>query len=112
MDKRFSAIETAIAALIQSNNELRADFKSLKADFKSLNADFKSLKTTIIVTAIASVLAVGAINATVFSNTLAAFESGKDFSAKQAEVQKQVEEVRTMVKELREERERQGASRK
>jgi formiminotetrahydrofolate cyclodeaminase len=57
------------------------------------------------------VLAVGGINATILSNMVAAFDSGKDFSAKQAEVQKQVEEVRMMVKELREEREQQKSSR-
>lgn len=70
MDARITAIETAIAGLIQSQSEMRADIKNLKS--------------TMIVTAIASVLAVGAINATVFSNMLAAFQSGKDIAAAQA----------------------------
>ena len=70
MDARVTAIETAIAGLIQSQSEMRADIKNLKS--------------TIIVTAIASVLAVGAINATVFSNMLGAFQSGKDIAAAQA----------------------------
>lgn len=70
MDARVTAIETAIAGLIQSQTEMRADINNLKS--------------TIIVTAIASVLAVGAINAAVFSNMLAAFQSGKEIAIAQA----------------------------
>ncbi|MHA4871439.1 hypothetical protein ACXZ1M_27505 [Duganella sp. PWIR1] len=89
MDARILAIETAIAGAIQFHKELRADIKNLK--------------TTVIVTAIASVLAVGAINATILSNMVAAFESGKNTAAAQAEVTKQVEHLTVLVQKMREE---------
>lgn len=79
MDARITAIETAIAGLIQSQSEMRADIKNLKS--------------TMIVTAIASVLAVGAINATVFSYMLAAFQSGKDIAAAQAGIIQSAKEI-------------------
>lgn len=93
MDARISAIETAIAASIQMTKEFRAETR----------ADIKNLKTTVIVTAIASVLAVGAINATILSNMVAAFESGKNTAAAQAEVTKQVEHLTVLVQKMREE---------
>ncbi len=65
------------------------------------------LKTTIIVTAISAVLAivfgVAAFNATVLSNMVASFESGKNTSAAQAEVKRQTEETAALLRRMREE---------
>lgn len=108
MDARILAIEAAIAGLIESQRQLRADIKSLRV--------------TVVVTAIASVLAIGAINATVFSNMLAAFKSGADVGAfqtellktqaelteAQVEVKRQVEATAALLKKM-EARERQQA---
>lgn len=70
LDARIRAIEVAIAGLMESQRELRAEIKSLKI--------------TIVITAIATVIGVGAINATIFSNMLTALESGKETATGQA----------------------------
>ena len=62
------------------------------------------LKTTIIVTAVSAVLAIvlgiAAFNATVLSNMVAAFESGKNTSAAQAEVKRQAEETAALLRRM------------
>jgi high-affinity nickel permease len=57
-----------------------------------------------VVTAITSVLAIvlgiAAINATLLSNMVASFESGRNLSAAQAEVKRQAEETATLLRQL------------
>jgi high-affinity nickel permease len=101
MDSRASAIESAIAASIQATKEFRADTR----------AEIKGLKITVIVTAIASVLALGAINVSILSNMVSAFESGKNTAAAQADVKKQAEETATLIKKMRDDWELQSRER-
>lgn len=72
----------------------------------SLDATMSNLKTTTIVTGISSVLAMllglGAINATLLSNMVASFESGKNTAAAQAEVRRQAEATATLLKQVQE----------
>jgi high-affinity nickel permease len=71
---------------------------------KETQASISSLKTTMVVTAITSVLAIvlgiAAINATLLSNMVASFESGRNLSAAQAEVKRQAEETATLLRQL------------
>jgi hypothetical protein len=74
MDARMARIEDSLKAIASSQTEVLASNKSTR--------------TTMIVTGISSVLAivlgVGAFNATVLSNMVASFESGKNTAAMQA----------------------------
>jgi hypothetical protein len=79
-------------------------YKSLDQRMGRVESSISSLKTTIIVTALSAVIAivlgVAALNATMFSNMLAAFESGKDTSAIQSELRRQAEETAVLLKRL------------
>ena len=88
MDARVASIERAVADAIASARETRGDIKNLK--------------WTIIATAIATVLGIAAFNATVLSNMLASFESGKNTAAAQAEVKRNSEETAALIKKMRE----------
>lgn len=88
MDGRVALIERVIQDAITAANETRSEIKSLKR--------------TVIVTAIATVLGIAAFNATVLSNMVASFESGKNTAAAQAEVKKQSEETAVLIKRMQE----------
>lgn len=122
MDGRVAAIQATISGFIGLQDERYAqiddhfvrlerlivgnqnEIKNLKRDFKDLQNDFKNLKSTIIITAITAVLAtvfgIGTLNAMVLSNMLAAFESGKNTAAAQAEVIKQAQELTIIARQL------------
>lgn len=88
MDARVASIERAVADSISAANETRKDIQNLK--------------WTMIVTAIATVLAIAAFNATLLSNMVASFESGKNTAMAQAELKKQSEEAIAKIKTMRE----------
>lgn len=88
MDARVASIERSITDAIAYAIETRRDIKNLR--------------WTIIATAIATVLGIAAFNATVLSNMVASFESGKNTAAAQAEVKKQSEETAALIKKMRE----------
>jgi high-affinity nickel permease len=88
MDGRVASIERSVAEAIAAANETRHDIKNLRL--------------TIIGTAIATVLGIAAFNATVLSNMVAAFESGKNTAAAQAEVKKQSEETAALIRKMQE----------
>ncbi len=89
---KMASIEGKIDALASLLNEKTSAMAITIAEIKT---DIKNWRTTVFVTAIsiglATVFGVAAFNATVLSNMLAAFESGKNMSAAQAEVQRQLE---------------------
>ena len=97
MDGRVASIERSVADAIESARETRGDIKSLK--------------WTIIGTAIATVLGIAAFNATVLSNMVASFESGKNTATAQAEVKKQSEETAALIKKMQEDLEARRAQR-
>jgi hypothetical protein len=108
MDGRVAAIEANINGFMGRIEErsLRTDdrFVRIENGLKETQASIRSLKTTMIVTAISSVLAIvfgiAAINATLLSNMVASFESGRNVSAAQAEVRRQAEETAVLLKQL------------
>lgn len=108
MDGRVASIEAKIDGLV---NVLNERFRSMdermgrmEDDSRETKAAVGNLKSTLIVTAISTVLAivlgVAAFNATVLSNMVASFESGKSTSAAQAEVKKQAEETAGLLKQV------------
>ncbi|SEO57344.1 hypothetical protein SAMN05428959_11042 [Duganella sp. CF517] len=88
MDTRVASIERLIVEAIASARETRNDIKNPR--------------WTNIATAIATVLGMAALNATVLSNMVASFESGKNTATAQAEVKKNSEETATLIKKMRE----------
>lgn len=112
MDGRVAAIQASIDSFIGRMEErgLRADdrFARIEESQRDTQSSLGSLKTTIIVTAVSTVLAivlgVAAFNATVLSNMVASFDSGKSTSEAQAEVKRQAQETATLLKEMQEQR--------
>lgn len=87
--------------LFAQNNQR---FDRMEAMLADMQAQIRSLKTTIIVTAISTgiavVLGIGAINATLSSNMLAAFEQGAGVSSAQADMRRQVEKTTALVERM------------
>ena len=77
---------------------------AMGATIAEIKTDIKNWRTTVVVTAIsvglATVFGVAAFNATVLSNMLASFESGKNMSAAQAELQRQAEATAVLLDKL------------
>ena len=96
LDAKLEAQEARAEARIA---RIEAKIDQSVASSSEANASLKSLKSTLIVTAIGSVLTivigVAAFNATLLSNMLASFESGKNTSSMVSEVaskQRQIDE--------------------
>lgn len=88
MDGRLASIESSVRASI--------------AEAQDMRRDIKSLKVTMIITAIATVGSIAAFNATVLSNMVASFESGKNTAAAQADVKRQAEDTAALLKKIQE----------
>lgn len=121
MDGRVATIQASIDGYLGRQEEsarrlddrltrMESDASRTRAEIQDNaernSADMKSLRSTIIITAVSTVLAivlgVAAFNATVLSNMLASFESGKNTAAAQADVKKQSEETAALLKKLQE----------
>lgn len=115
MDGRVASIEAKIEGFMGRLEEkfsrmddrmthIERDLSDNKNEIAGQRQEFKSLKTTMITTGIGSVLAivlgVAAFNATVLSNMVASFESGKSTAAAQAEVKRQSEETAALLKQI------------
>lgn len=108
MDGRVASIEAKIDGFIGRLDErfARMDDRMtrIEASASQTQSAIGNLKTTTILTAISTVLAivlgVAAFNATVLSNMVASFESGKATSAAQADVKRQSEETAALLKQL------------
>lgn len=94
MDARVARIEGMISNIAQSQAEARREIEFMRTESRQ---DNKSTRTTIIVTAVSAVLAivggVAAFNATVLSNMVASFESGKNTAASLADAAGRLEKV-------------------
>ena len=88
MDARVASIERLLVEAIAAAHRTRSDIKNLR--------------WTMIATAIATVPGIAAFNATVLSNMVASFESGKNTAAVQADIKKQSEETAALIKKMRE----------
>lgn len=108
MDGRVASIEAKIDGFMGRLDErfARMDDRMthIEASASQTQSAIGNLKTTIIITAISAALAivlgVAAFNATVLSNMVASFESGKATSAAQAEVKRQSEETAALLRQL------------
>lgn len=96
-------IDQAISAMKQDRQDLKSDITDLKKGYES---SASSLRTTMIVTglstAVAIVLGVGAFNATVLSNMVASFESGKNTSVAITQASEQLKQTQEQLKEMQE----------
>lgn len=108
MDGRVASIQASIEGFTGRMEEraLRTDeqFARIENASNETQSSIRNLKSTMIVTALSTVIAivlgVAAFNATVLSNMLASFESGKN-TATQAEMRRQSEETAATIRELR-----------
>lgn len=108
MDGRVAAIQASIDGFMGRMDErfrsMDERMGRMEEDSREAKSAIRDLKSTMIVTAISTVLAivlgVAAFNATVLSNMVASFESGKNTAASQAEVKKQAEETAALLKQV------------
>ena len=108
MDGRVASIEAKIdgftGRLEEKFGRMDDRMQHIETASGETQASLKSLKSTIIITAVSTVLAivlgVAAFNATVLSNMVASFESGKNTAAAQAEVKRQSEETAALLKQI------------
>lgn len=91
MDARIQRIEDKMDAFVEANKETQASVKGLKL----------TLIVTAISTVLAIVLGVAAFNSTVLSNMVAAFESGKNTSAAQVQVQQQLRDTQALLDSIK-----------
>lgn len=108
IDLRFEKMEARMAqfearvllALADIRMEMETRFAAIHTDMDKRSAD---LRKTIILTGISSTLAVifgvGAINATLLSGMLTAFDSGRDVSAVYAQLQRHNEAAHAQVRQ-------------
>ncbi len=100
-----------------TNAHLKASDARLKNIEDLLTETTKSvsgLRTTMILTAVSTVLTivlgVAAFNATLLSNMLASFESGKNSAAAQADVRRQVEETAVLLRQMQKQMDEKSTS--
>jgi hypothetical protein len=112
MDGRVASIEGKIEAFLaraeerENTSQARAEtaqqrMNHVDAAVQQIQASSASLKYWLIGTGIAVVLGLAAFNATLLSNMVASFESGKNTSATQAQVLQQVKDTQTLLEEVK-----------
>lgn len=79
---------------------LEARIAALERSMKDVQNSISNLKSTVLWTAVTSVIAIAAFNATLLSNMVASFESGKDTSEAQAEIRRQTDETARIIREI------------
>ena len=102
-DARLSRFEERID---QSIGEMRRDRAEIKEDVRSLVSEFKATKLQLILamvgTGVAVVLGIAAFNATVLSNMVAAFESGKSSATAITQATEQIKVTQQQLQVLQE----------
>lgn len=102
-DARLSRFEERID---QSIGEMRRDRAEIKEDVRSLVSEFKATKLQLILamvgTGVAVVLGIAAFNATVLSNMVAAFESGKSSATAITQATEQIKVTQQQLQGLQE----------
>lgn len=100
-DERSRRTDQRLAELSHRTDERFARLEQL---FEKTQEAITNLKMTTVITAISAVIAVvlgvGAINAALLSNMIAAFQAGGNMASTQAEVKRQVEETAVLLKQL------------
>ena len=75
-------------------------FVSIEARLDRVEKGLISIRSTIIVTGVSVIIGIAGLNAAILQNMQASFDSGRMVSASQAEVQRQVNETGTKLREL------------
>jgi anti-sigma-K factor RskA len=101
IDVKFSQIALLFARMEGRMSGIEARLANLEATVGEIKSSISGLKTTMIVTAIAAVIGVATFNATVMSNMISAFESGKNVSEAQAKILRQSEETAALLREIK-----------
>ncbi|NVD97525.1 hypothetical protein [Massilia sp. BJB1822] len=110
MDGRVAAIQGQIAQLIarlDADKELHASrLQQIETSMRETANSLAGLKSIFVITAVSTVtaivLGVAAFNATLLSNMVASFESGKSTAAAQAELRRQGQETAALLNRLQE----------
>jgi chromosome segregation ATPase len=89
IENRLQAMEIAIAHL---NEKMDAVMKTVSEQMREI----RSLKITILLAALSSVFAVAALNASLYSNMLAAFDSGRATATEKAEIKQMLDHSRRL----------------
>lgn len=101
LDAKLQLIETRLDSKVQRIADKIDDFAAAS---KETQDSVKSLKSTVVVTGISSVLAivlgVAAFNATVLSNMVASFESGKSTATSLSQTQEQLQKREQRLNEI------------
>jgi len=111
-----ATVDGYIARMDEREIEDRQRFDRIEAMVADIQAQIRSLKTTIIVTAISTGIAVslgiGAMNATMTATILAAFETGSGVAAAQAEMKRNADRLIAAVEALEKQRAQQEQEKK
>lgn len=82
LDGTIQGISKALDSRLQAyEDRVKQDVSDFKNEATETKKEFRSLKTTIWIAALTVVLGIAAFNATVLSNMVASFESGKNTAA-------------------------------
>jgi hypothetical protein len=104
LDAKLEAIEARMDSRIA---RIEDGIQRISADSASIIADTKSLRSTMIITGVTTVVAivlgVAAFNATMLSNMLASFESGKNTATAIAQSTEQMKQTQAELEKLRQE---------
>ena len=119
LDGRISSVEVTFANFVKVMDEREkvanerhkaseARMDRMEAMLTEMRTSIASLRVTIVVTAVSSVLAavlgISAFNAALYSNMLAALQTGKEMATTQAEVRRIVEETSILLKKSQDEK--------
>jgi hypothetical protein len=112
MDGRISSMEATFASFVKLMDERQktsdARMDRMEAMIAEMRASIANLRVTIVITAVTSVLAtvlgISAFNAALYSNMLAALQTGKEMAVTQAEVQRIVERTAVLLKKVEDEK--------
>lgn len=107
IDEHFSRIEAKLAEFDVKFSQmdlrlarLEARTSSMETTVSAIQSAISGLKVTMIVTAVGTVIGVATFNATVLSNMVSAFESGKNVSETQSKILRQSEETAAILKQI------------
>lgn len=100
IDARFAQIDARFVQIDNRFARVEARMSTIEAAVGGMQNAIGGLRTTIVVTAIGAVIGVAAFNATVLNNMLASFESGRNVSAAQAQIQRQAEETAALLRQI------------
>jgi hypothetical protein len=100
VDAHFAHIDARFAQVDARFAQADARIANIESTVAATRNSIGGLKTTIIVTAIATVIGVAAFNATVLSNMLASFEAGRNMSVAQEKLLRQSETNEALLRQI------------